>query len=175
LNKEKRIYATNTLTFTQKGVLLALIILFVLCITWINKLSLAIFYRISVSLVLLVAIGFLFAVICHKKGFIKNDDGLYIAYSIFGFTLHKSLIDLTNYTDISILKSRKKMAFEKSVRMEPDMIYYDFFYNIFLLNEYHTIKFNLISTINEQKAKEIVDFITINSHLKNKNYKPRFK
>lgn len=174
MNKSKKTYTANTLTFSQKGTLLALIILFVLCISWIPKLALPIFYLISILLILLVAIGFLFAVICHKKGFLKNDDGLYVAYFIFGLTLHKSLIDLTNYSDISILKSRKKMAFEKGHRMEPDMVYYDFFYNIFLLNEPHTLKFKLISTTNEQKAKEMIDFLTINSHLKSKNYMPRF-
>ena len=155
--------------------LLALIIMCSFCLIWIYNLTLNILYQIPISLILVTTIVFLIVVIWHKIGFVKNDLGIYFCYFLCGYAIFKTKIDFAKFTDICILQSRKKMAYQKMNKMEPNMIYYDHFHNIYLLNNLHTEKSKLISTTDREKAEKMVDFFLINTHLKSNVYQPRFK
>lgn len=122
---------------------------------------------------LIISIALL-TLLLAKKGVLIIDDKIYRAQYIFGYLLLKKRIDFSDITDISILRYDGQVKYNFFSAAKPDLDYQVEINKIYLLNEKHTIKRLLISTLNNDLAEKGVEKIKSHFKLRYKLYNPRF-
>jgi len=110
----------------------------------------------------------------NKNGLIIKNNKLYQAKFIFGFCWFKLKKNITGITDITILtiKGVKKYAFVSDTH--PDKGYDVINYDIYMLNEKHTVKKYLATAKNKKQANDAIVIINEVFNFKFGLYNPRF-
>ncbi len=123
----------------------------------------------------ILLILFLFGMITFiisKKGLLTNEKGFFKAYFAFGKLIYKQEVDLSNKPVASILKLRKSQNLPSAGIVYPSGNHNFYKFYVYLLNESHTSKTELIDLKKQENAKQIVDFLTKNIDLKSELYSP---
>ncbi len=109
-----------------------------------------------------------------KKGFMKNSHGLHIGYFSWGKLVFTEHIRLLNKPKVTILKFRKRERAGFVSIANPEFSQAFNAFDIYLLNEKHTVKKQVISFKSEKNAQLALNFLTSNSKLKHEIYSPDF-
>jgi hypothetical protein len=109
-----------------------------------------------------------------KKGFVVVKNRLYKGIFFRDILLFKREINLANKPVFSILKFRKKQKYAFFTAANPDLAYEFNAFDIYLLNEKHTIKTLLISLQSEHNSQKASKFISDFTDLDYEIYSPDF-
>jgi hypothetical protein len=112
--------------------------------------------------------------IFSKKGLHINKKGLYKAYFVFDILIFKRKVELKNKPIITILKLRKSQNLPSVGIVYPSSSHSFYMYYLYLLNQTHTIKTELIAIKKEENAQKLIEFLTESTNLKFENYRPDF-
>ncbi|GAA3512521.1 hypothetical protein GCM10022393_27860 [Aquimarina addita] len=120
-----------------------------------------------------ISIGILVMLFC-KKGILIKNGNLYKTQFFFGKVLKKKQLSLDRITDISLLSFNGTQKFAWSSMAKPDQGYEVKRYELYLLNENHTVKLFLISTSKKELAVDSINIIAQELGLVHSVYNPRF-
>ena len=151
-----------------------LFFLFIICIPFIIIVKSQGWIQIIAIFVFIACLFLGISTIYIKKGFVKNNKGIHIGYFSLGKLLILEPIGLINRNKVSILKfkRRQRAAFVSIANPEFSEQFNSF--EIYLLNEKHTIKEKVLSLKSDKKAKSAIEFLTKNSKLIYEIYSPDF-
>jgi len=149
-----------------------LVFLFILCVPFIGIVRsygiTRVFAVFLFTLVLFIGIS----IFNLQKGIVKNSKGFYIGYFTWGKLVLKSSIHLFNLPVITLLKfQRKSRGAFRSVANPKFSVSFNSF-EIYLLNEKHTVKRKILTLKHEEKANFAIDFISLHSQLRKEVYRP---
>lgn len=127
-----------------------------------------------VSIVIFIVILFLALSIWFLKiGLVKNKYGISIGYFAWGKLLFTESIGILNNPFVTILKFKKRERAAYHIA-NPEFSQSFNSFDIYLLNKKHTVKKEIISLNNEQKAESAISFLIENTKLKYEIYSPDF-
>lgn len=116
----------------------------------------------------------LVSLVISKKGLLIKNNMLFKAYFTFNYLILKKRIDLDGKSTVSVLNLRKKHNLPSVSIVYPSSNNSFIRFYVYLLNESHTRKDEVIDLKNENNAKQVVDFLTGNFQLKYEIYSPDF-
>lgn len=122
------------------------------------------------SLILFVGISIFFI----KKGIIKDGNGLQIGYFSWRKLIYTEPISLMNMQVVTLLNFRKKRREFHTDVTSPDFSVSSNSFEIYLLNNKHTVKRKVIVLNSEDKANAAMDFLSKHSKLRHEIYSPDF-
>ncbi|MGY0393277.1 hypothetical protein ACW5R3_12050 [Bizionia sp. KMM 8389] len=173
---EKRIISEYNLNLTQK-IHMSIILIIGIGIFYITE---KVNYpnkdiiSLLITILLIVFVVGILTFIVSKKGIIANNKGLFKAYFSFGKLIFKQQIDLNNKPIVSVLKLGKSQNLPSVGIVYPSGKHSFYKFYVYLLNESHTSKTELMDLKKQENAKLIVDFLTKNIDLKSETYSPSF-
>jgi hypothetical protein len=112
--------------------------------------------------------------IISKKGLLINEKGLFKAYFVLNLLIFKQKIDLNNKPIVTILNLRRSQNLPSAGIVYPSSRHSFHIYYLYLLNQSHTIKTELIAIKKEENAQKMIHFLTENTNLKFEIYSPDF-
>lgn len=128
-----------------------------------------------IAVIAFVAILFLaLSIFCTKKGIVKDNQGIHIGYFSWNKLVYQDPIELLNLPVISLLKFRRKSRGAYTSFANPEFSVSFNTFEIYALNDKHTVKRKIISLTNEDKANATLDFLKTNSKLRHEVYSPKF-
>lgn len=107
-----------------------------------------------------------------KNGFVIKNGQLRTAKFVFGQSWTSKKVDLTDKTDISILKFKGVQKFTFAVVANPNQGYEVYNNKIYLLNSNHSVKDLLYTTKDEAAAEKAIGFINETCNLNFSDYNP---
>jgi hypothetical protein len=110
-----------------------------------------------------------------KKGLIIDQDGLNNAHFFNKYCIYKRKIYLTNKSKISILKLRKSQNLSSIGIIYPSSSHSFNRFDVYALNDKHTIKQEIVALHSLEKAEQTVEFLTKYLKLKLEIYSPNFR
>ena len=107
-----------------------------------------------------------------KNGFVIKNNELRTAKFIFKTPWKGKKVDLSDKTDISILKYKGAQRFTFAVVANPNQTYEVYNNRIYLLNSNHSVKDLIFTTKDASSAEKAVSFLNENFGLNFSNYNP---
>ena len=109
-----------------------------------------------------------------NKGIVIDQGKLYIGYFSWNKLFFKDPVEINNQQIITILRyKRRERGVYRSIA-NPEFTTSFNTFEIYLLNDKHTVKRKIITLKNEYKANAALDFIIKNSSLEHQIYSPDF-
>jgi hypothetical protein len=180
LKKTNRIVLNDTFDFKQKAILLVLSSIPVLFLIGLinnsdkNTESKNVFLFILISIICILILFLLLLIIFSKKGFLFNNNSLYLSYTFLNKNIYSKIILLDDKTSFTFLKQN---ILQKNTYLSAggaDLSYKDISFNIVLLNKNHTQKKHLITINSIKNTEELKLFIENATNLKYEIYNPNF-
>lgn len=109
-----------------------------------------------------------------KKGLVKNKKGIHIGYFTWEKLLFLEPIGILGKSSVSILKFKRRgrAAFTSIANSDFSEAFNTF--EIYLLNEKHTVKEKVLTLKTQEKADSAISFMTEQSRLVFELYSPDF-
>lgn len=134
-----------------------------------NSLSFNSYYMIEIILLLLYLI--FISILCTKKGLLSENQKLYKVILLFGFRVKKTLIETSNFQQLSLTKGKLSTNYLYSNNIkelhnwEPNLKYSISCFTIFMTDESKSHKKKILTLTKTEKVKLAIDFIVKNTHL----------
>ena len=129
----------------------------------------------SVNIIFILLEFGILVFVFSKNGFIINEQGLFKTYFFVKKPFFKNHIDLINKPKLSILEKRKSQRLPSISVIYPRPSFNFVTYDLFILNNNHTSKYEIISLDKKENATKAVDFLTKYLNLKSENYSPNYR
>jgi len=113
-------------------------------------------------LILVSFIMFLTSLLIIKKGLTRDHNKLFLGYFLFGLLIRKKEIDNTGMNIITQLIYRKSTNYNYSTKWEPGFRYKEISFELYFVNENHTVKKKIIELTREDNSKKAIDFLLLN-------------
>lgn len=123
----------------------------------------------SFLIILFVGISIFFI----KKGIIKDGNGLQIGYFSWRKLIYKDPIAFMGFPAVTLLKFRKKSR-GANIIYSPDFSNSIYSFEIYLLDNKHTVKRKILTLKDEDRANATIQFIAKHSKLRHEIYSPDF-
>lgn len=107
-----------------------------------------------------------------KNGFIIENNELSTAKFVFKIPWSSKKVNLTDKTDISILKYKGSQKFIFALVANPNQAYEVYSNRIYLLNSNHSVKELIFTTKDDLDAEKAISFINESFGLNFSNYNP---
>lgn len=178
--KTKQIVLDDTFDFKQKSILLILSTIPVLFLIGLinnsneflsNKNTIIIIFIFSLCISLL---SILLSIIFSKKGFLYNNNSIYLSYTFLDKNIYSKSILLDGKTSFTFLKQNILQKNTYLSAGSADLSYKDISFSIVLLNKNHTQKKYLITVNSIKNTKELKLFLEEATNLKYEIYSPNF-
>ncbi len=136
-----------------------------------NSVDFKSYYIIEIILFLLNLI--FISILFTKKGLSIENQKLYKIVSLFGFTLTKKLIEISDFQQLFITNGKLSTNYAYSYNIkelhnwEPDLNHSVNCFNIFMTDENKTYQKKILTLTKLEKVKLATDFITKNTNINN--------
>jgi hypothetical protein len=129
----------------------------------------------NVLILLLAGLSFiLISLLVLKKGIVVKQDKIFIGYFLFGRLLFKNEVDCRGMHIITLLMFGKTQNYNYSNHWEPKLNYKIASFELFLVNENHTIKEKILNLSKEESSKKGIEFLLKNTGMEFQKYNPSF-
>lgn len=134
-----------------------------------NSVDFKSYYRIEIALFVLNLI--FISILFIKKGLIVKNDKLYNAIFLFSFTIRKTLIETSNFQELSVAtgKLSTNYAYSHNIRdfhnWEPNLNYSMSCFSFFMFDQNYTNQKKILRLTKPEKVKLAIDFIIKNTNL----------
>lgn len=133
----------------------------------------------SIINLLIFTLFILVGLLLLRKGLvIEKNEQIRTAYFLFGMLLKTNIIETKKMNIVSILTFRKRSNYKYPKRWnsfnrwEPNLEYSATSYQLYLLNENHSVKRKLISFMKEESSIKALNFLLQNAEMKVAVYNP---
>lgn len=121
----------------------------------------------------LIILFFAISIFFIKKGIVKDNYGLHIGYYSWSKLIYKDPIAFMGLPAVTLLKFRKKSR-GANITYSPDFSNSINSFEIYLLDNKHTVKRKILTLKDEDRANATIQFIAKHSKLRHEIYSPDF-
>ncbi|WP_104735375.1 hypothetical protein [Hanstruepera ponticola] len=114
------------------------------------------------------------SIIFLKSGLLIIDNTIYKGYFLLGLLIYKQKVNINNQPIVSILRLKRAHGMPAFGLASPQGVHSFYKFYIYLLNQSHTEKTEVIGFKKKENAEKVIDFLIENLNLTNEIYCPDF-
>jgi len=130
--------------------------------------------KIILQLLIIALILILTSLLIIRKGIITDKDRLFIGYFLFATLIMKKQIEDNGMNIITLLTYQKSTNYNYGTKWEPGLDFKTPSFELYFVNEKHTLKKRIILLTKENNSKIAIDFLLHHAGVQFQTYSPKF-